>query len=75
MEARAELTEELTKLEEAQSRVARLKGKAMLEEARAKLREAGVAEVKITQRHGTLLETLEELEPTAELRWAKIWRT
>ena len=67
MEARAELTEELTKLEKAQSRVARLKGKAMLEEARAKLREAGVAEVKITQRHGTLLETLEELEPTAEL--------
>ena len=62
-----ELTEELTKLEEAQGRVARLKGKAILEDARQQLTTASLTSVTTTQRHGTLLETLEELEPRAEL--------
>lgn len=62
-----ELTEELTKLEEAQGRVARLKGKAILEDARQQLTAANLTSVTTTQRHGTLLETLEELEPRAEL--------
>jgi len=62
-----ELTEELTKLEEAQGRVARLKGKAILEDARQQLTAASLTSVTTTQRHGTLLETLEELEPRAEL--------
>lgn len=67
LDATAELTEELTKLEEAQGRVARLKGKAILEEARQQLTAAGVPSVTTTQRHGTLLETLEEFEPRADL--------
>ncbi len=65
--ASAELTEELVKLEEAQARVARLKGKAILEDAAAQLRAAGIHQLETLQRHGTLVETLEELEPAAEL--------
>lgn len=66
-DASAELTEELTKLEEAQGRVARLKGKAIIEDARQQLAALGVSNVSLKQRHGDFLETLEELEPHAEL--------
>jgi nucleotide-binding universal stress UspA family protein len=61
------LTEELTRLEEAQGRVARLQGKAILEDARARLTAAGVTDITLTQRHGALVETLEELEPGCDL--------
>jgi nucleotide-binding universal stress UspA family protein len=67
IDASAELTEELTKLEEAQGRVARIKGKALLEEAREQLTAGGVTNVNLTQRHGEVVETLAELEPRAEL--------
>lgn len=67
VDATAELTEELTKLEEAQGKVARLKGKGILEVARQQLTAAGVTNVTLTQRHGTVVETLVELEPRAEL--------
>lgn len=65
--ATAELTSELAKVEEARGRVARLRGKAILEEAQRQLGEAGVSEVSTFQRHGAFVETLEELEPNAEL--------
>lgn len=65
--ASAELTEELVKLEETQSRLARLKGKAILEDAVKQLAAAGITNVETLQRHGTLVDTLEELEPAAEL--------
>lgn len=65
--ASAELTEELVKLEEAQARVARLKGKAILEDAVRQLTEAGIPEVETLQRHGRLVDTLEALEMEAEL--------
>lgn len=65
--ASAELTEELVKLEEAQARVARLRGKAILEDAVRQLAAAGITEVETLQRHGRLVDTLEELEPGAEL--------
>jgi nucleotide-binding universal stress UspA family protein len=67
MDATAELTAELANLEEAQGRVARLKGKAILEKGRQQLIEAGVVGVTLTQRHGGVVETLLELEPYAEL--------
>jgi hypothetical protein len=67
MDASAHLTEELTKLEEAQGRVQRLKGKAILEDAKHQLAAAGVTDIVTTQRHGTLVETLEELEPRCDL--------
>lgn len=65
--ASAELTSELAALEEAQGRVARLKGKAILDEAQRQLTAAGVSAVSTLQRHGTFVETLEELESGAEL--------
>lgn len=66
-DAGAELMEELVKLDEAHSRVARLRGKAVLEDAAKQLSEAGVADVKVVQRHGSLVETLDEFEEGAEL--------
>jgi nucleotide-binding universal stress UspA family protein len=67
IDASAELTAELAKLEETQGRVARLKGKVILEEAQRQFTDAGVSAVNTLQRHGTFVETLEELEPGAEL--------
>ncbi len=66
-DASAELTEELVQLEEAQARVARLKGEAILADARRHFADAGITEVETMQRHGALVETLEELEPASEL--------
>ncbi len=66
-DAGAELTAALAQLEETQARVARLKGDAILEDAARQLASAGVEQVVALQRHGTLVETLEELEPAAEL--------
>jgi nucleotide-binding universal stress UspA family protein len=67
MDASALLTEELAKLEEAKGRVALLKGKAILEDARQQLTVAGVEHIVTTQRHGELVETLEEVEPRCDL--------
>jgi len=66
-DASVQLTEELTRVEEAQSREARHKGKAILEDARRQLTAAGVTDITLTQRHGDVVETLAELEPRAEL--------
>lgn len=67
MDASELLTEELAKLEEAEGRVARLKGKAILDDARHQFAASGIAEIVGTQRHGTLVETLEEIEPRCEI--------
>jgi nucleotide-binding universal stress UspA family protein len=67
IDASAHLTEELTKLEEAKGRVALLKGKAILDDARRQLAEAGVKHIVTTQRHGELVETLEEIETRCDL--------
>jgi len=66
-DASTEFMEELAQLEETQARVARIKGKAILEDAERQLRAAGVVEVETLQRHGSLADTLEELEPSAGL--------
>lgn len=66
-DASAELTEELARLEETQGRVARLKGKAILDDARKQLKAAGIADVDTLQRHGELVETLGEFEPGVDL--------
>jgi nucleotide-binding universal stress UspA family protein len=63
-DANAELLEELAKHDESHARVARLRGKAILEDATKQL--AGY-EVKTTQRHGSVVETLDEFEEGAEL--------
>lgn len=66
-DAGAELMEELVKFDEAHARVARLRGKAVLDDAVNQLREAGVPEPSTSQRHGSLVETLEEFEADAAL--------
>jgi nucleotide-binding universal stress UspA family protein len=47
--------------------VQRLKGKAILDDAKHQLTAAGLTDIVTTQRHGTLVETLEELEPRCDL--------
>ena len=66
-DAGAELMEELVQLDEAHSRVARLRGKAVLEDAKKQLTERGVTSVEVLQRHGSLVDTVEEFEDDAEV--------
>lgn len=66
-DASAELTEELVKFEEARARIERLKGTAILEDAMKQLATAGIERVESCHRHGSLVETLIELEPAAAL--------
>jgi nucleotide-binding universal stress UspA family protein len=67
IDATAHVIEELTKIEEAEGRAQRLHGKQLLDDAREQLLAAGVRDVTTTQRHGTLEETLLELEPQHDL--------
>ena len=66
-DASVELMEELVRLDEAHARVARLRGKAVLEDAAVQLKEAGVSRISTIQRHGSLVETLDEFEGNAAL--------
>lgn len=59
-----ELLEELTRLDAAHARVARLRGKAILEDAEKSL---GSTEVSVTQRHGALVDAVGDFETDAEL--------
>ena len=59
-----ELLEELTRLDEAHARVARLRGKAILEDAGKNL---GDATVTTTQRHGSLVDAVADFEKDAAL--------
>ena len=66
-DAGADLMEELVQLDEAHSRVARLRGKAVLEDAKKQLAERGVTSVEALQRHGALVDTVEEFEDDVEV--------
>lgn len=63
-DANAELLAELAKLDESHARVARLRGGAILEDA---VKQLAGHEVRTTQRHGSVVETLEEFESGASL--------
>lgn len=66
--ANAELLAELARLDETQARVARLRGQAILEDAVKQLGGGdGDRGVTATQRHGSLVETLDEFEQQASL--------
>lgn len=67
LDASARLTEELAKIEETQGRVQRLHGKAILEDATTQLTRHGLTPIVTTLRHGSLVETLEEVEPRCDL--------
>lgn len=61
------LLEELAALDEQRGRLARRQGQALLEEATTRLRTSGVSEIHAHQRHGTLVDTIAELEPSVDL--------
>jgi len=60
--SREELLEELTRMEELRSRILLEQGKAMLQDARERALERGCPEPEKLQRHGSLEETLVEME-------------
>lgn len=60
--ARADLLDDIVKLEEAKSRLARERGKAILEVARERLQAAGVGLIKTEQQHGSLVEAVSHFE-------------
>ena len=66
-DTRDTLLEELTSLDEQQAKLAQKRGRLILEEAKAQLTQAGIAEVTIKLRNGDLLETVQEFEPEADL--------
>jgi nucleotide-binding universal stress UspA family protein len=67
MDTSAALLRELAALDEARGKVALRRGRALLEAAEARLRQAGVAEVSTLLRHGSLGDTVLECEADAGL--------
>lgn len=61
------LLDELTALDEKRGKLVREHGKRMLEAAERRAREAGAKEISTLQRHGSLIETLMELENETRL--------
>lgn len=60
--SREDLLDELTEVEQSRSRLLIEKGQLMLKAAQARAREAGVESTELCQRHGSLSESLIELE-------------
>ncbi len=65
--SREHLLTELTELDEKRSRLALEHGKDMLEDAKKRVEEDGAQQVTTHQRHGSLVETLQEAEPDMRL--------
>ncbi|WP_448580416.1 universal stress protein [Thermaurantiacus sp.] len=65
--AKSGLMEELVAINEAEARIARQQGRALLAAAEARLREAGIADIRQTHRHGGVIETIVEREADADL--------
>ncbi|MGC2857230.1 universal stress protein [Novispirillum sp. DQ9] len=67
VDARDELLTQLAEVDAAKGKVAMTQARVILDHARAHLTGAGVTELTFTQRHGPLVETLEEVEGDAAL--------
>jgi nucleotide-binding universal stress UspA family protein len=65
--ARSALLEKLTQVDEAHGKLEQQKGKLILEHAREELAGAGVSTVETLHRRGSLVETIAELEASAQL--------
>ena len=65
--ARTALLEELAELDAQRAKLIQHRGRAILEDARKIVVEAGVEEIATRLRHGDIVETVAELEPTAGL--------
>lgn len=65
--AKSSLLDELTRIDEAEGKLAQERGRALLASARSHLEELGQADVTLTHRHGGIVETIVEREVDAEL--------
>ncbi|OSP56799.1 universal stress protein [Pseudoruegeria sp. SK021] len=65
--ARTALLEELAELDEARARLAQKRGRAILEDAKARLEADGVRRVETRLRNGDLVETVQGMEADADL--------
>jgi nucleotide-binding universal stress UspA family protein len=65
--AKSALLDELTRIDEAEGKLAQEKGRALLASAKAHLEELGRAEIMCTHRHGGIVEAIVEREADAEL--------
>lgn len=65
--AKSALLDELTRIDEAEGRLAQEQGRALLSSARAHLASLGAAEPMLTHRHGGIVETIVEREADAAL--------
>lgn len=65
--SRESLLEELASLDERRGKLAREQGRLMLDAARDHALQQGISEPQVLQRHGDLVETLEELEQDTRL--------
>jgi len=65
--ARSELLADLTQVDEERARLDQQKGRIILEHAEKILRDAGVKEITQLHRRGSLVETLQELEPSVDM--------
>jgi len=62
-----DLLEDLVTLEETKNRLARERGKAILNDARKRLEDDGLEEITLEQQHGELVETVVRMESSADL--------
>ncbi len=65
--ARTELLEELADLDAQKARLAQKRGRAILEDAKARVEAMGAADVSTRLRHGDMVETVQEFEADARL--------
>lgn len=64
---KSSLLEELTKLDEAEGKLAIEKGRLLLDSAKDHVEQLGVTDIKITHRHGGIVETITDREEDADL--------
>jgi len=67
IDAQSALLSELVALAETQGRLAQAKARALLDQAKGQLANAGIAKVVIEQQHGALVDSIERFEATADL--------
>ena len=65
--ARSELLDELAELDAQKARLAQKRGRAILEDAKARLEADGIADAVTRLRHGEIVETVQEFEADAQL--------
>lgn len=67
LDARDTLLAELATLDEQKAKLSQRRGRLMLDQAKARLQQAGVTAVSTRLRHGDLVETVQEVESDADL--------